>query len=433
MSNVFKYAICGFIITLTAIIFGFISLNKKVNFKKPRLYIGIALSTILYVLFNYIEIGELKSILNSLMISLLIWCSVDINITKAIFMSFIHSILLLISEVICFTVLIYILKLDNSYIYNVFAGSILSNIMVFAGFIINLLIMKKPLRKLFNYKMSSNKQIALFTTLTAICVFALFYLGFSNLKLDNALLVSLFGMIVFLIILFGLIKQKIENNKIMEKYDSLMEFMKSYEEVIDEQRIQHHENKNQLINIRSKLVDKDKNKSIINYIDSILDEKLEFNKEKYSKLKNLPSNGLKGLFYYKISKAEEQGIKVSINISEGIDKSILYKINTNDYKQLCRIIGVYLDNAIEASFESLDKLLGIEIYNDTNEVNIIISNSYQKIDLSKVNKKGYSTKGKGRGYGLSLVNYILTTNKKFETQTEANNNIYMQRLTIKEK
>ena len=42
--------------------------------------------------------------------------------------------------------------------------------------------------------------------------------------------------------------------------------MNSYEEKIDELRIQSHENKNQLLNIKSKIIDKDKNKNIIEYI-----------------------------------------------------------------------------------------------------------------------------------------------------------------------
>ena len=37
--------------------------------------------------------------------------------------------------------------------------------------------------------------------------------------------------------------------------------------------------------------------------------------------------------------SEELGIKISINISAGIKKSVLHNMNAEDYKQLCRIIG----------------------------------------------------------------------------------------------
>lgn len=434
MLKIIKYTICSLLVTLTSILFGYIALGKKPNFKNKRLYIGLLGSTILYVVFNYIQVGELKSIMNFAMNTILFLYVYKISVSKSIFMSFVHALLLLVAEVICFIVLIYVLKLDNSTISNVFAGSILSNVIVCTIFTLLLILLRKPLQKLFAYEISSNTKIAIFSILSIICVWIFFYIGFSNLEIGNALLISVFGMVVFLTILFSLVKQKIDNNKITEKYDSLIEFMNSYEEKIDELRIQSHENKNQLLNIKSKIIDKDKSKNIIEYIDSILNEKVQLDKGKYSKLKYLPSNGFKGMFYYKISKAEELGIKISINISAEIKKSVLHNMNAEDYKQLCRIIGVYLDNAIEASAISNEKLLGIEIYLNNNDVEIIISNSYLgEVDIKNVNEKGYSTKGKNRGYGLSLVKNILENNDIFSSETTTYNGIYTQKLNIKGK
>ena len=109
-------------------------------------------------------------------------------------------------------------------------------------------------------------------------------------------------------------------------------------------------------------------------------------------------------------------------------------MNAEDYKQLCRIIGVYLDNAIEASAISNEKLLGIEIYLNNNDVEIIISNSYLgKVDTKNVNEKGYSTKGKNRGYGLPLVKNILEHSDIFSGETITCNDIYTQKLNIKGK
>ena len=61
----------------------------------------------------------------------------------------------------------------------------------------------------------------------------------------------------------------------------------------------------------------------------------------------------------------------------------LNKLETKDFKDLIRIVGVYLDNAIEASAESNDKKLGIEIYLAKEDIDIIISNTFNnniKID-----------------------------------------------------
>lgn len=434
MSEIFKDLLGGSILTITAFIFGIISLNKQSSRSLSKTIIAVFVVSITYPLIYRALGGTLSSLIHYSFIAILFTYLFNIKISKAIFMSFIHSIILLIADILTMIVPLYIFNIEKEYLYQELAGSMWSNIIVSTIFVLLTILLKKPLRKLLQYKVSSDKLITIFSILAIICVAVFFYIGFTDIELDNALIISVFGIFVFASILFSLVKQKVENNKITEKYDSLIEFMKSYEEVIDEQRINHHENKNQLINIKSKLIDKDPAKNIIEYIDSILNEKKVFVKEKYSKLKYLPSNGLKGFFYYKINHAEELGINVSINISKNIEKSYLYKMDNNTFKQLCKIIGVYLDNAIESSVLSEDKLLGIEIYEIDDSVELIISNSYiGEIDINNIDKKGFSTKGKTHGYGLALVTNILNNNKMFESKRELTDKLYIQKLIIKSK
>ena len=64
---------------------------------------------------------------------------------------------------------------------------------------------------------------------------------------------------------------------------------------------------------------------------------------------------------------------------------------------------------------------------------MIISNTYEnKIDKSKIGKERISTKGKNRGHGLLLVNHIVKENKIFKLNTDVQNGIYTQTITIKE-
>ena len=146
-------------------------------------------------------------------------------------------------------------------------------------------------------------------------------------------------------VLLYLFKQKIENEKISKKYDELLDVMKNYESDIEDQRTLRHETKNEFATIKCKLQDKEDNKTIIEYIDSVIGEKEKAGSTNYSKFKYLPSNGLKGFFYYKCTEAEKKGISVSVNISKQIENSFLKDIETKDFKDLARIIGVYLDNA----------------------------------------------------------------------------------------
>lgn len=247
MLEIINDFIGGLLLSITALIFAMISLNKKIT--KSKLIICLVIlfvSTTYPLVYNNID-GTISSFIHSTIIATMFVYLFNVSLYKGIFMAFVHALLLLAADILIMVIALLILKVDKTYFYEVFAGTILANFIVVILFLIICLILRKPLQKLFAYEISSNIKIAIFSTLSIICVWIFFYIGFSNLENNNALLISVFGMVVFLAILFSLVKQKIDNNKITEKYDSLIEFMNSYEEKIDELRIQSHENKNQLI------------------------------------------------------------------------------------------------------------------------------------------------------------------------------------------
>ena len=67
--------------------------------------------------------------------------------------------------------------------------------------------------------------------------------------------------------------QKEEETKtLQEKYDELLDVMKNYESDIEDQRTLRHETKNEFATIKCKLQDKEDNKTIIEYIDSVIGE-----------------------------------------------------------------------------------------------------------------------------------------------------------------
>ena len=103
-----------------------------------------------------------------------------------------------------------------------------------------------PLKRLFITKIEDNKKIIISLFLTLICIAIVFYQAFSNIEISLELLISIFVMFGFISILLSLIKQTIENNELVNKYDKLLEFMKSYEIEIENQRILRHEIKNEL-------------------------------------------------------------------------------------------------------------------------------------------------------------------------------------------
>ena len=298
--------------------------------------------------------------------------------------------------------------------------------------IIIIIILKSKIGKLINIHLHSKSKILILFIINFIYIAYLFYNLVFNFSFNNKSIFLIIAMIFFLIELIIVVNQFFENNKLKLKYDKLNEIMKTYEIEIDNQYTSNHENKNQLTTIKSKIVDKEDVSSIIQYINDILDENNEISEEKYKRFQYLPPNGLKAMFYFKISEAESRGIHVTTNISPKIDKSIIYYLDSNTFKQLGRIIGVYLDNAIEASEDSKEKSMSIEIYKTkTEDIKFVISNSYSGTISEKIGKQTYSTKGRKRGHGLLLVNSIMKNTDIFLQKRIIKSNTYVQELIVK--
>lgn len=421
------------LLILTLYIFGRIIIVNR-RHKNIMIDVLILLGFILLniLVFKYTT-GTIKTIITCLLYSSLFFSIFKIKLSKSIFTSIVYVILLVIPDLLILSTAIYILGVSKEYYYSDFASSLLGNISVCLCLVIITYVLKKPLKKLINYNLSTNKKIIVMSSITLVMLAIFFYNLIKTFEFNNNIITYLVIIVMLICILLYLFKQKIENEKISKKYDELLDVMKSYESDIEEQRTLRHETKNEFATIKCKLQDKENNKTIIEYIDSVIGEKEKAGSTKYSKFKYLPSNGLKGFFYYKFIEAEKKGINVSINISKQIENSFLKDIETKDFKDLARIIGVYLDNAIEASSTSEDKKLGIEMYLIKEKIEIIITNTFNnEINLDKIGKESFSTKGKHRGHGLLLVNKILSENNMFEAKNEIRGNIYIQSLKIKD-
>lgn len=429
----FKLLLSSTILIITLYIFGRIIL---VNRRQKKLIIEILLLVIFILLnilvYKYTD-GTIKTILTCLLYSTLFYTIFDIKISKSIFTSIFYIILLVIPELLTLSGSIYIFSINKEVIYDIFAESVFGNMSICCSMILMTFIIKKPLKKVLDYKLSENKKIILISILAIFFTTIFFYKFATGYEINQSVYLYLIAMFAFIIILFMLIKQKIENENASKKYDELLDVMKNYENDIEEQRTLRHETKNEFATIKCKIQDKESDDSIIKYIDSVIGDKTSSNSTKYSKFKYLPSNGLKGFFYYKFIEAEKKGIKASVNISEQIENSFLKDINTKDFKNLVRMVGVYLDNAIEASSTSDNKQLGIEVYIIKDKVEFIISNTFNNdVNLDKLGKESFSTKGKNRGHGLLLVSRILGENNIFESKNEVKGNVYIQRLRVKD-
>lgn len=415
-------------------VFGLVTSKEesKKNIKLKNILILI-LFAILHTIINLYLDSSIKTLAICLLYTMYFYIIFDKKVYKSIFSSVLYIILAIIPDLLTLTIITKILNMSKEYCHNYIAGSVLGNMIIGIMLILMVLLLRKPLKTVVNYKLSNNVKIVTVSALTLITIAIFFYNLIGNFRHDNDIYTYLLVIITLIVILVTLLRQKIDNENMFKKYDDLLTIMKNYESDIEEQRTINHESKNELLTIRSKLSEEN-DKELCSYIDSIIGDKKSVKSAKFSKFKYLPSNGLKGFFDYKFIEAEKRGIKVSLNISKLVENSYLGDMKTKDFKDLTRIIGVYLDNAIEAASTSKDKKLGIEIYEVKGIIQIIISNTYDNaIEKDKVGNERYSTKGKNRGHGLLLVKRILNENNRITSETKITDSLYIQTIKINEK
>jgi two-component system sensor histidine kinase AgrC len=217
------------------------------------------------------------------------------------------------------------------------------------------------------------------------------------------------------------------NYELDRKFNKIIRYVVEYEKIIDEQGKKNHEYNNQLMILKGYVDDKTKLKE---YLDTLIDDHTLGQNYKIRQLSNFPNGGLKRMLYYKISIIKEKKIKYYLYISEE-SAVLLENLSIKLYNDITKVFGVLIDNAIDASLKSEDKELSLDFSKEDNYIVITVSNTYdKKIDINKIGRKGFSSKGKGHGFGLRLVKEIIKRNKKIELLTEHNNRYFIQTILI---
>lgn len=291
----------------------------------------------------------------------------------------------------------------------------------------------RPIRtfiyKISNLSVSKDNKYIVLMIFTSVVLFGFaFYICHFYLSTTLILSIIFIMVVVYTIIAVITIKEFNQKNKIQTEYDILLTNLSEYENLLDRQRILNHENKNQLLVIRGMI---NKNENAIEYIDSLVDNHYKDSDELIMKTNRIPSGGLKGLIYYKMLIMKDRNIKMSLEVNSSVNKINFSSISTNTNQELCKIVGVFLDNAIQEVENLNDKNINIIVENEKNNLIIKISNNYGYSNINNVGEKGYTTKGNGHGYGLRLVKNIIDNNKMFEHKMEINGKVFSQIVMLK--
>lgn len=157
----------------------------------------------------------------------------------------------------------------------------------------------------------------------------------------------------------------------------------------------------------------------------------------YAKIKNLSAlnptlinnSGIYNLLVKKYNKATSIGVKMDLEYFFDFEK-----LHMPIY-QFSRMLGILIDNAIEAAEASEEKHVLIRFRDSSfhHTQIIIIENSYcskEKIDTKNIFKKGITGKDGHMGMGLWEVHEILMKNNNVNLITSTDENIFKQQIEI---
>ena len=420
--------ICSIIVTLIGFYIIKIITNKNINMLNRKNIILLLILIVIPFVIHKTEYSSTYTLITYLL-SIIIYQKIfNQNIIQSVIsssMMMISTFFIDIIDAMLFMPFISVEQLRGIWYIKIIANSTFAVICIF---IFNIKKVKITSNKIYtSLSLSKFFNTILFFTLTILTFSVIAYNITSEFGWNKNVIFSVFIAIIFLILLSIFLKEKNNNDVLTAQYDNLFNYVQTFEDWIEKEQLNRHEYKNQLAILRCMT----KDKKVISKIDEILEDSINVEGEVANELKALPKGGLKGLMYYKSSIAQKKKVKLTVDVCLE-SHSLLENLSEKDMKDICKLIGIYFDNAIEAAIETKKKVVCIEIYELKEHVNFVISNTFkQHKKMDKRNEKGVSSKGEGHGNGLYFASKLISKNDWLTQKQEIIDKYYIQTLMIK--
>lgn len=294
-------------------------------------------------------------------------------------------------------------------------------------------------RYLINIFEKMNKKLLALATLTILlcaCLVSTTASFFDTLKasygefflmISSFVLYTVFTLSMVLIVLYTA-KKSYEARKKVEYLENLNEYTKNLEMVYNNLRSFRHDYINIMTSLAAYIDEKKYDELETFFYEHILPMQKNLT-QKNSALNNLLRIHileLKSILYSKLLLAVNQDIEVNIDIPDEIDSIHM------DSVDLTRVLGIYLDNAIEGCLETKHPVINFHLGKMNQDIVFIISNTFldKGLSISQMHKKDVTTKGDGHGIGLHNVSEILNRYNNIYHETSIENGLFIQQIQI---
>ena len=402
--------------------------NINNNFKNIIVYFLILIPFILLTCFSFVGIPKL--IINITATIFALYFSIfKKDISNSVYYTIAYNLFAATIEILLSLIFVGLLKFDiNAYekfSFSLLLFSVLNCSLVYL--ISKIKLFTNSIQK-FNKIVSQNNKDWIYIIICIILVVLLITFNKYNLKSNVDFYINIFITIFMFLSIIYVVYNKIQKKAFENKYNEVMEYVTRYEKIINEQGKKNHEYNNQLMVLKGYL---DKPDRLKDYLELIIGEHKTGQNYTVKQLGFLPDGGIKGLLYHKLSKMEEEGIKPYLYVDQSMQELSEDIFDIKTCQDITKILGVFIDNAIDASSKADQKEIEIDFKVQKDCLIISVANTYDnKTDVNKIGKKGYSTKGAGHGFGLSIVKDISKNNPNIESFSDVSDSKFKQTVLI---
>ena len=209
----------------------------------------------------------------------------------------------------------------------------------------------------------------------------------------------------------------------------LSAYSKKVEGLYEELRAFRHDYANILVSLKEGIDRKDIG-MIQKIYESVLEDSSGFirsSKFNIGRLANIKDDAIKSLLSAKFLEAEVNHIEVDLEVKEKIGAP---DIPLLDY---IRLLAILCDNAIEAALEAEHPAITIACFYQYDEYVLIVDNTTkeEQVPVDLIYQKDYSSKGHGRGIGLTTIHQMMRKYPNLTVETDSVAHHFCQTIRIK--
>lgn len=405
-------------------------LLNKIPSRKQKVYY-LFVSTILYIMLFLLTPENIRALFSPIITFLLIFLIFKATKTKSLIIAVVSLAIIIICEMISITFIRIIFQINPAAYRDVPIFRIPFQFCIYIFYIFFYLIFKKfksSAKILDSFPKKTKILLILNCILAMLAMVPNLILMANNIKNKWTELYLLFAMFIFFSISIYTVfksnelevaKQDLENSKLYNKTLSLL---------VDNLRTFKHDYNNVIQAIGGYINPSPNIEGLKKYYSDLVKEAHEVNTLTVLNPEVINNPAVFGILANKYYLAKNNDVRISFDIFMDLSN-----IGMDNYK-FTKILGILIDNAIEAAEECNEKVVNVSIKYDSAKKKqlLIVKNTYKNknIDIGKIYEKSYSTKANNSGIGLWEVKTIVEHNPNLFLDTIKGAKYFIQQLEI---